>query len=251
MDIESSLQELGLTKNESKVYIALLDIGNTTTSSIIKKTGVNTSKVYESLERLLKKGLVSYTIIQNKKNWQTENPNSILKYLEDEKIKFEEKKSNCEKMVVDLIARRNILKENTEYKIYEGINGIKTAREHVLDVLNKDETFYIILSSYPKDDKLEAYWADFQKRRAKKEIRCKYLLNQTLKTTGTKRMHLKLTDIRYVNSEVLSPTWMEIYKDYVTIGVLGTSPSVFVIKNEAVAKGFLNYFNTLWKTGVK
>ena len=61
MKTEKLLEHIGLTKNEVKVYLALLDTGLTTTSAIIKETCINTSKVYESLERLLKKGLVSYT----------------------------------------------------------------------------------------------------------------------------------------------------------------------------------------------
>ena len=65
--MEKQLEELGLTKNETKVYLVLLELGLTTTSAIIKRAGINTSKVYESLERLLKKGLVSYALIKRSK----------------------------------------------------------------------------------------------------------------------------------------------------------------------------------------
>ncbi|HJX06169.1 MAG TPA: helix-turn-helix domain-containing protein [Candidatus Nanoarchaeia archaeon] len=249
MQEENVLEELGLTKNEAKVYLALIDIGITTTSALIKRTGINTSKVYESLERLLKKGLVSYAIIKNKKHWQAENPNRIKAFLEEETKKIEQKKADAEKLISGLLVKRNLKETETTYKVYEGIKGIKTAREHVLDVLNKGDTFYIILSNYPNDEKLEAYWMDFQERRAKKGIKCKYILNEDLRKIGEKRKKLPFSETRFVNPEGLSPTWTEIYKDHVTIGVLSSKPSVFVIKNPDIAKGFINYFEFLWKTG--
>lgn len=251
MELETSLTELGLTKNEAKVYLALLDIGSTTTSKIIKKTGINTSKVYESLERLLKKGMASYSIITNKKHWQAENPSSIIEYIDEQRDQLERKKQSSQKIISELLARKNLTQETSEYKIYEGIKGIKSARENALDVLKKGDTFYIILSAYPKDDKLEAYWREFQERRSKKGVNCRYILNETLRPTGEQRSVIPFTDIRYVKPESLSPTWIEIYKDHVAIGVLGSSPSIFVIKNDSVAKGFINYFTFLWEQGSK
>ncbi|MBW2990479.1 hypothetical protein KY348_02110 [Candidatus Woesearchaeota archaeon] len=242
------LEQAGLTKNEVKTYLALLEIGLTTTSAIIKKTGINTSKVYESLERLLKKGLVSYSIIKNKKHWQAENPERIKEFLEEEKKKIEQKEKAIEKIIPELLLKKQLKEDTAQYKVYEGIKGIKTARENVLNVLKKRETFYIILSNYPEDKKLEAYWVDFQKRRSAKGIKCKYILNQTLKKTGAKRKKIPLSQTKYVTAEILSPTWMEIYSDHVGIGVLSGKPSIFVIKNKEIAKGFLNYFNFLWKT---
>ena len=53
------LQELGLTQREIRVYLALLELGSTTTGSIIKRSEVPNSKIYEILESLQNKGLVS------------------------------------------------------------------------------------------------------------------------------------------------------------------------------------------------
>jgi len=245
--MEKLLEEVGLTKNEVKVYLALLDIGLTTTSAVIKRTGVNTSKVYESLERLLKKGLVSYTIIKNKKHWQAEDPKKLKEFLNDEKKKIEQKEKQIELVLPQLQAKKKIKGETPEYSIYEGLKGIKTAREKVLDILKKNDVFYIILSTMPINEKLEGYWLDFQKRRSKKGIKCKYIFNKDFKKLGEKRERFPLTQSKYVKSEILSPTWIEIYRDYVGIGALSDNPSIFLIKNKEIAKGFLNYFNFLWK----
>lgn len=249
MESMKLLEEIGLTKNEVKVYLALSKIGLTTTSLIIKKTGINTSKVYESLERLLKKGLVSYTIIKNKKHWQAEDPKRIREFLEEEKKKIEQKEKKMINIIPELRELRKIKHKAPEYSIYEGVKGLKTAREKVLGVLKKEDTFYIILSTMPMNERLEGYWLDFQKRRARKKIKCKYILNEEIRKLGTKRSKNPLTQIKYVKSEILSPTWIEIYNDYVGIGILNENPSIFLIKNKEIAKGFLNYFKFLWNIG--
>lgn len=184
---EKFLEDIGLTKNEVKVYLSLLKIGQTTTSRIIKDVGINTSKVYESLERLLKKGLVSYTIIKNKKSWNAENPEKINSFLEEDKKNLERKQEESIKVIEQLKNLMNMETRESEYKIYEGVKGIKTSRENVLNVLKKGETFYLILSSFFGENKLEAYFEDFQKRRAKQGIKYKAIFNDKLKDIIEKR----------------------------------------------------------------
>jgi sugar-specific transcriptional regulator TrmB len=57
------LEDIGLTKTEIKIYLALLKLGQSTTTNIIKDAGIHASKVYEFLDKLIKKGLVSYNSI--------------------------------------------------------------------------------------------------------------------------------------------------------------------------------------------
>lgn len=249
MDIESSLQNLGLTKNESKVYLALINIGSTTTSKIIKQVGINTSKVYESLERLLKKGFVSYTIIKNKKHWQAEDPKAISEYISEEQNELNKKKKESDSIILELNNIKNIHSSiDSEYKIFEGIKGIKAAREHALEILGPKDTFYLIIATYPDDKNLFAYFDEFQERRAKKGIYYKAIFGKNLQKEAEFRKKLPKSEIKLIDSKTLSPTWMEIYKNYVCIGVMGKNPAVIVIKNADVAKGYIQYFNMLWNT---
>lgn len=245
MDYVSFLEELGLTKNEVKVYVSLLKHGETTSSKIIKDVGINTSKVYESLERLLRRGLVSYTIIKNKKHWLAENPDKIGLILDEQEKKLDKKKEDSVEIIGNLKRLVNVSEKDTEYRIFEGINGIKATRENALKVLKKGDTFYLVLSNFSGENRLEAYFEDFQKRRAKKGINYKAIFNHNLKFIIDKRGKLKYSEIKYIDPQFLAPTWTEIYRDFVVIGVMGDKPSAFVIKNKDIAAGFLNYFNQM------
>ena len=84
------LKELGLGTNETKVYIALLNNGDSTTGQILKNANIHTGKIYEILDSLTKKGLVSMVTKSGVKHFSPADPQRILDYLE-------EKKSNIKK----------------------------------------------------------------------------------------------------------------------------------------------------------
>ena len=77
------LERLGLNRNEAKIYLALLDLGEAQAGQISKKAQINRTTTYDSVERLIQRGLVTYVIKANKKVFQPVHPTKIL-----EKIKF-------------------------------------------------------------------------------------------------------------------------------------------------------------------
>ena len=68
------LEAIGLTKSEIKVYLALLELGSSTTGPIVEKSGASSSKIYEILEKLIQKGLVGHVIKAGKKHFEAAPP---------------------------------------------------------------------------------------------------------------------------------------------------------------------------------
>jgi len=58
-NVEEALRFLGLSSNEVKAYITLLQGGSMTASEVSRQARIPYSKVYEALESLRKKGIVS------------------------------------------------------------------------------------------------------------------------------------------------------------------------------------------------
>jgi sugar-specific transcriptional regulator TrmB len=251
MNIETSLQEIGLTQNEVKTYLALTKIGTSTTAPLIKATNINSSKIYESLDKLLEKGLVSYSKIKNKKNWQVEDFKRLLELMEEEKEKISKKEEEIKQLLPKLEEIKNKQKEVSNYRVFEGTKGIKTAREEALNTLNTGDTFYLILSTFPKNNLLSAYFKDFQERRAKKGIKLKVIYNSLFEKDGEYRKKLPHSEVRFLDPENLTPTWTEIYGDSVAIGVATNQPSLFVIQNKDISKGYIEMFNNLWMKSKK
>ena len=88
------LTEIGLTKGQAKVYLALISLGQSSTGQIVKEAKVARSKVYEMLDKLIEKGLVNYVIKENTKYFDASNPSQISKYLKEKKLELIKKRKN-------------------------------------------------------------------------------------------------------------------------------------------------------------
>ncbi len=96
------LEEIGLTKTEIKVYLSLLKLGQSTTTNIIKESGIHASKVYEFLDKIKKKGLVSYVIKSNKKYFNASNPEGLRDFLKEQKERMEEQSIEVDGLIPEL-----------------------------------------------------------------------------------------------------------------------------------------------------
>ncbi|MEM4755810.1 MAG: helix-turn-helix domain-containing protein, partial [Candidatus Woesearchaeota archaeon] len=78
-----ALQEAGLGFNESKVYYALLLLGNATATQITKKSQVHRINVYDLLKSLQDKGLISVVFNDKKKVYVPANPKRLLELVKE------------------------------------------------------------------------------------------------------------------------------------------------------------------------
>lgn len=89
------LESLGLTKNEISVYLALLRLGETTAGLIVDESHVTRSKIYDLLERLQQKGLVSFIYKKSVRYYHAAPPQTIIHYLErKEQVLHEQKQAD-------------------------------------------------------------------------------------------------------------------------------------------------------------
>ena len=79
----SILEDIGLTQGEIKVYLALLELGETNAGPIKKKLHIQNSVVHLCLNNLIQKGLVSY-IEKGKRNFYTAiDPKHLIEFIEE------------------------------------------------------------------------------------------------------------------------------------------------------------------------
>ena len=77
-EIKQVLKEFGLTENEAEVYIILLRLGYASASEIAEKTQIHRINIYDILERLQERGLVSYSKAGKRKQYGAVDPKRIL-----------------------------------------------------------------------------------------------------------------------------------------------------------------------------
>ena len=82
--LEQLFTSLGLNENETRVFLALAKLGKAPASLLAKKVEVPRSTAYAVLENLLKKGVVSVERTQEVSFYIANQPDSLLRMVEEE-----------------------------------------------------------------------------------------------------------------------------------------------------------------------
>lgn len=116
--LKKDLLDAGLSENESAVYLATLELGETIVSRIAKKAGIKRTTTYLVIESLKQKGLIM-PIKKNKKSlFYAEDPRKLIEILE-------RRKENLGKIMPQLLAFTNLIDKKPEIRYFEGVDGIK------------------------------------------------------------------------------------------------------------------------------
>jgi len=253
---EEIFKEIGLTLSERKVYLALLDSGDSTRGEIVNKSGIAGSKVYEVLEKLQNKGLVSIYIKNKIKHFKPTNPNQILNYLEEKKQEIIETEKQAKSILPFLLSKYNESKEDQEIELISGMKGLEVIFREQVEILKKEETCYVIGGTWGtgeiEEEIVQSFFEKIHMMREKKKIQTKMLFNLSQKETTEKlysRKKYPATTTRYL--EHTSPVAINVYKNKTIIIIFGKKISSIYITSKDVANSFIEYFKLLWKQAKK
>ncbi|MCK4730625.1 MAG: hypothetical protein KAT28_04865 [Candidatus Aenigmarchaeota archaeon] len=236
MDAEE-LIEVGLTKNQAKVYLEVMVCPEQTGGEIAKKLSIDRSFAYNVLSSLIDKGLITYITKQDKRLFYPSDPENLLNEIEEEKNKIS-------KLVdkLKLIEKQKKLKRSV--KIYEGKSGLKA---YVRNFLNTDSfvTFggggnlkilEVLKYTYPQ------YLKEFNR----KKIEGKLITspqNKDIAKNLYKNSNVKIKNINGLKSEVN----FTIFKDNLAIYSAEKKPFVIIIEDKNIANCLKQYFDKLWQ----
>ena len=246
---EQLLEEIGLTKGEIKVYLSLLKLGETTTGKIIENAEISSGKIYEILDKLLKKGLVGYIIKEKTKYFSASSPNRILDYLHEKEKSIKEKEQEIIKELPLLLNIEKASKKSDETRLFKGFKGIQTAIFEALnDLKAKDEVLAMGIVSYKKEH-YNLLWQRWHKERVKKKINCRAIFSD--KNTDYYKVFkkMKIAEVKVLHG--VTPSAIDIMKESVLIFSYGEEPSCLSIKNKEIAQSFKTFFETLWRIAKK
>lgn len=236
--MEKQLQELGLTNNEIKIYLALIELGSLIAGKISRKTGIHRRTVYDAMERLIEKGLVSYIVKNNRKYFEAVNPQRLLTLVE-------EKKEAIKEILPKLEQQFNFKKEKQETLFFKGKLGVKSAFE---DQIEESKEILIYGASPLAYKILRFYFPHYDRRRIEKKIKVKLIFDSS---SRDKIKKIPLAEIRYLPKDYASPTATNIYGNKVMIVLWSEDPIAILIHQKEIADSYRKYFNILWNAAKK
>ncbi|MEM4336476.1 MAG: helix-turn-helix domain-containing protein [Candidatus Woesearchaeota archaeon] len=233
----SVLSDLGFTKNEIETYLAILELGSSTSWEIAKKTKIHRTNVYDAISRLVKKGVISYIIKNNKKFYEAPDPSLLMNILKEKELALQ-------KIIPELEIAKKIAGKESQACIFE---GIKPFQEILMSWLRFNEP--ILCYGIPKNapEMMKYFIPHFHELRIAKKIPMKHIYNYNAEERIKYLNTLPYTEARYLPQKYYSTTSTNICGDEVVLVLWLETPVVIQLKNKQIANSYKNYFEILWK----
>jgi sugar-specific transcriptional regulator TrmB len=233
-------KEIGFTEREIKVYAALIEIGQSTAGPIAGKAGLSHTKVYETLDRLIHKGLVSYTILSKTKHFQAGDPKEILNILDERKRKILAE-------IEELELKNRFAKEKQDTAVHEGYNAVNALFNRITQGLRKNDYYYAFaLKQDYKDPAAPLFFTNLHRKFVDKKINDRAIAHEDIRK-DIKLAYADNTNIKLRFIRRSTPLGIVLVKNKVIQLTWGDLPTAIEITSKQIHKQYLTFFEELWQ----
>ena len=225
------LSEVGLTGNEIKIYLVLLELGSVKAGELLKKVELHRGAVYDTLDKLIDKGLVSYIIKSNRKYFEAASAKNFTDVIEKKENKILLDKEELLKIIPQLEGMRKLGREPQEVTLYKGNKGLKSIFQDWLE--EKKEIF--VIGAYSEEAASLKYHMDyslptFHKKRIKQKQRMNFIFPEKSILRAKQLKKYKYTHVKILPAPFIIPE--------------NPAPNAFIYLNSFLFNSFNSPFNT-------
>mgnify|MGYP001561312451 CR=1 FL=1 len=247
---DSALINLGLSSEETAIYLSLLNNGPQSASSLSSSSKVKRTYVYA-----VTKSLASLGLVKEEKKGKTTifiplSPDHLLTLAEDQKQKSILAARNLENLLPSLKTKFAHQETKPVVTYYEGIEGIKKIYLDTLNLSLNNELFALVETSKVHPDIYQWVTKHYASKRITAGIRVKAIVASGPKTeTYTQLNKAELRETKVIDSKNF-PFEHEINVYGHKLAIINhnkkTSPLGIIIENEYIATTFRSWFNLTW-----
>ncbi len=127
-DLVSTIEQLGFSDKESRIYLALLELGQGSLVDISRSAGLKWTITHNLVKNLVFKGLLSEIQVGNRKVYAAVHPRRLLQISQLHKQQIEQ-------ALPELVAIREQQAERPDVQLYVGIEGVRQAYDEIHELL--------------------------------------------------------------------------------------------------------------------
>jgi len=166
----STLKQVGLNEKQAKIYLAALELGETTIKEIAKKAEIKRTTIYDLLFEMLESGLIRQTIKGAKKKFIAASPEEL-------QLLVQKREALLSQIMPALNSMNNVSKIKPKIRFYEGKTGLAEIYEDTLKYSSE-------ILAFASDDSAKALGMDWATRyirqRVNKKIYYKGIIAQSV-----------------------------------------------------------------------
>lgn len=237
-EILSILEEFGLSDKEAKVYLALLELGQSNVTRLADRAGINRVTTYHLLESLLNKGIAKSIKKDKIQNFVAVEPKSLISLLK-------EKEGKLKSILPELEAKIGLVGKKPYVELYEGKKGITSMLDILID--NSKEEVLAYGNFNIVEMSIEYQSLHWRKTRLSKNIKMKAIMDKLEAEFLQDPKWKKLTEFKILRNLGKISTWTFVSGNMVGILTAKKELTGVLIENEEIADTQKLIFETLWK----
>ena len=136
-DILKTLEALELSRQEARLYLLLIEFGSSPVGTLARKGEIKRTNLYNTLEKLSQKGVVSEYQKGHVRYFQAAEPEKLIKIQKQKKRNLEKSIKNLKEILPSLEAIKNPMVAPPKVRYFEGKSGL----EKLLDQILTNESF--------------------------------------------------------------------------------------------------------------
>jgi len=237
MDIPEILADIGLGDSDARIYVALLELGESTVLPIAKKSGLQRTYCYDVLQRLVDRGLASYFVKNGRRRYAAEDPIVI------ERL-YKERGQRLSAAVPELRSLYGRAPGRPKVRFYEGREGLLSIYEE----LARARSYCAISSPDHIAAALGKYFLQLARRLAESGVRGRELITKHAKDIPyLKHFDPEHQEFRLLPEGMRLEIDMVIFNDKLALISYGRDIHAITIESQAIVSAQLAMFDLLWK----
>jgi len=236
---------LGLSPNEARIYNALLTYGGSGVSTIALRSKVHRSNTYDTLHRLIEKGLVYEVFSERETVYEPVAPEKLLESLD-------EKRAILEKELPGLLSRFQEKKVEERAYIYKGIQG---AKNYLRDALKEGKDIYSFAAKGAWfDPRMSTFLEWFLKEAKKKKMQYHHIFDENVRDALPVVPKTVGMPYRFLPKKFSTNSTMDIFGDHIVtftglnIGRIEDDVTIFVMVSPRLAESYRTWWEYIWST---
>ena len=238
-----TLQQLGLSLNEAKIYEALLDLKEAGVGEISSQAQIHRRNVYDAINRLIDKGLIFPILTKGENRYSPVDPDKLMELVKEQELKLN-------KILPDLQNRYKKRFPAQEAYIYRGVEGFKN---YMRDILRVGKDGYFIGAKLGWfDPKLKIFTEQFLKEAKRKKIEFHHIFDWEVKEKAQDLLKKMGQPYKFLPAQYSSNSAIDIFGDYVVtftglrIKRIDEQATLFVLRDQSLADSYKMWFRFMF-----
>jgi predicted transcriptional regulator len=236
-------QELGLSPNEAKIYEALIAYGGSGVSTISLRSKVHRRNAYDTIHRLIEKGLVYEVFTEGETVYEAVDPGKLMEFVK-------EKERMLEEALPTLFSTYQSKRAVQRAYIYRGVEGMKNflrealkSGEHMYEFGAKGGWF---------DPRLDTFTQWFLREAKKKGMTFHHIFDWDVQEKASHVPKLVGKPYKFAPKEYTTESAIEVFGDHVVtftglgFGKLKDDVTIFVMVSPRLAESYRVWWQMMW-----